>query len=158
METPPGKDDPQAESLLMTSDFQVLAVEAACSRNWTRCSPACGWTFLPPFRRGDILWDPSGEPGFPHWEESVPFVLDYCDNWDSSQMAENGIRPEAAPAGRQEGGKPSPPRGHQRHGRPGVRVSAGAGLLGRIRRLCQLPQSGALPPIPCKGTTRCWSR
>lgn len=107
---PLGKADPQAESLLMTPDFQVLAVEAACSQELDEVFPSL-WVDIPtPFRRGDILWDPSGEPGFPHWEESVPFVLDYCDNWDTAQMTENGIRPEAAQRGDRR------VKNHRRHG------------------------------------------
>ena len=36
----------------------------------------------PPSGRGDILWDPSGEPGIPYEEDSTPFVLDYIPNWE----------------------------------------------------------------------------
>ena len=46
-----------------------------------------------PFRQGDILWDPSGEPGIPYEEDSTPFVLDYIPNWNEAEQAANGFAP-----------------------------------------------------------------
>lgn len=46
-----------------------------------------------PFRRGDILWDPSGEPGIPYEEDSTPFVLDYIPNWNEAEQETNGFVP-----------------------------------------------------------------
>ena len=46
-----------------------------------------------PFRQGDILWDPSGEPGIPYEEDSTPFVLDYIPNWNEAEQAANGFTP-----------------------------------------------------------------
>ena len=46
-----------------------------------------------PFRQGDILWDPSGEPGIPYEEDSTLFVLDYIPNWNEAEQAANGFVP-----------------------------------------------------------------
>ena len=46
-----------------------------------------------PFRQGDILWDPSGEPGIPYEDDSTPFVLDYIPNWNEAEQAANGFAP-----------------------------------------------------------------
>lgn len=44
-----------------------------------------------PFRRGDILWDPSGEPGIPYEEDSTPFVLDYIPNWNEAEPGDQRV-------------------------------------------------------------------
>ncbi len=46
-----------------------------------------------PFRRGDILWDPSEEPGIPYEEDSTLFVLDYIPNWNEAEQEANGFVP-----------------------------------------------------------------
>ena len=46
-----------------------------------------------PFRQGDILWDPSREPGIPYEEDSTPFVLDYIPNWNEAEQEANGFVP-----------------------------------------------------------------
>ena len=58
------------------------------------------WLNIPtPFRRGDIVWDPSGQLGFPHEGRSVPFVLCECVNWDKKAMLKTAFL-RRTPSGR----------------------------------------------------------
>lgn len=77
----------------MTPDFQILAVEAASSQELDEVFPSL-WVDVPtPFHRGDILWDPSGEPSVPYEKDSTLFVLDYIPNWNEAEQAANGFVP-----------------------------------------------------------------
>lgn len=84
-----------------------------------------------PFRRGDILWDPSGEPGIPYEEDSTPFVLDYIPNWNEAEQETNGFVPgekfyqRKGENGKYESRFKDPPRDY---GAYGVTVVAGGQL------------------------------
>ena len=83
----------------MTAELEPLCLDVSPTCDLDDVFPSL-WVDLPtPFRRGDIVWDPSREPGFPHCDKSVPFVLDFCGNWNTSQIMENGVRPEVAQRG-----------------------------------------------------------
>ena len=89
-------DNSHRDSLTLTAELEPLCLDVSPTCDLDDVFPGL-WVDLPmPFRRGDIVWDPSGKPGFPHCDKSVPFVLDFCDNWNTSQMMENGVRPELA--------------------------------------------------------------
>lgn len=91
-----GGGDVHRNSLTLTAKLEPLRLDMSPTCDLDDVFPSL-WVDLPtPFRRGDIVWDPSREPGFPHCDKSVPFVLDFCDNWNTSQMLENGVRPELA--------------------------------------------------------------
>ena len=94
-----GRDSSHRDSLTLTAELEPLCLDVSPTCDLDDVFPSL-WVDLPtPFRRGDIVWDPSREPGFPHCDKSVPFVLDFCDNWNTSQMLENGVRPEVAQRG-----------------------------------------------------------
>ena len=84
-----------------------------------------------PFRRGDILWDPSGEPGIPYEEDSTLFVLDYIPNWNEAEQEANGFVPgekfyqRKGENGKYESRFKDPPRDY---GAYGVTVVAGGQL------------------------------
>lgn len=84
-----------------------------------------------PFRRGDILWDPSEEPGIPYEEDSTLFVLDYIPNWNEAEQAANGFVPgekfyqRKGENGKYESRFQDPP---QDYGAYGVTVAAGGQL------------------------------
>ena len=84
-----------------------------------------------PFRRGDILWDPSEEPGIPYEEDSTLFVLDYIPNWNEEEQAANGFVPgekfyqRKGEREKYESSMQDPPRDY---GAYGVTVAAGSQL------------------------------
>ncbi len=91
-----GRDSSHRDSLTLTAELEPLCLDVSPTCDLDDVFPSL-WVDLPtPFRRGDIVWDPRREPGFLHCDKSVPFVLDFCDNWNTSQMMENGVRPELA--------------------------------------------------------------
>lgn len=92
-------DNSHRDSLTLTAKLEPLCLDISPICDLDDVFPSL-WVDLPtPFRRGDIVWDPSREPGFPHCDKSVPFVLDFCGNWNTSQIMENGVRPEVAQRG-----------------------------------------------------------
>ena len=94
-----GGGDVHRNSLTLTAKLEPLRLDMSPTCDLDDVFPSL-WVDLPtPFRRGDIVWDPSREPGFPHCDKSVPFVLDFCGNWNTSQIMENGVRPEVAQRG-----------------------------------------------------------
>lgn len=93
---PFGEDSNSAAFLTLTADLEPLGLDPVHYCDLDLVFPSL-WIDIPtPFCRGDIVWDPSGEPGFPHYGKSEPFVLDYCENWDTACMLRNGGREEIA--------------------------------------------------------------
>ena len=45
------------------------------------------FAFPTPFKRGDLVWDPSRT-------QAAPFVLDYLNVWDSGEMIRQGLSPD----------------------------------------------------------------
>ena len=91
-------DDPKHRpwELELNRELRPLSIKANAYEEIEEVFPSF-WLNIPtPFRRGDIVWDPSGQLGFPHEGKSVPFVLSECINWDKKAMLENGFFPEAA--------------------------------------------------------------
>ena len=59
----------------------------------TDCAFSDMWFAFPtPFKRGDLVWDPS-------CDEAVPFVLDYLNVWDTQEMVRQGLSPDGVYAG-----------------------------------------------------------
>ena len=91
-------DDPKHRpwELELNRELRPLSIKANAYDDLEEVFPSF-WLNIPtPFRRGDIVWDPSGQLRFPHDGKSVPFVLSECINWDKKAMLENGFSPEAA--------------------------------------------------------------
>ena len=91
-------DDPKHRpwELELNRELRPLSIKANTYEEIEEVFPSF-WLNIPtPFRRGDIVWDPSGQLGFPHDGKSVPFVLSECVNWNKKAMLENGFSPEAA--------------------------------------------------------------
>ncbi len=91
-------DDPRHRpwELDVDEELRPLSITGAPHDDLEEVFPSF-WLNIPtPFRRGDIVWDPSGQLGFPHEGRSVPFVLCECVNWDKKAMLENGFSQEDA--------------------------------------------------------------
>ena len=86
-------DDPKHRpwELELNRELRPLSIKANAYDDLEEVFPSF-WLNIPtPFRRGDIVWDPSGQLRFPHDGKSVPFVLSECINWDKKAMLENGF-------------------------------------------------------------------
>ena len=61
-----GRDSSHRDSLTLTAELEPLCLDVSPTCDLDDVFPSL-WVDLPtPFRRGDIVWDPSREPGFPH--------------------------------------------------------------------------------------------
>lgn len=126
-----GRDSSHRDSLTLTAELEPLCLDVSPTCDLDDVFPSL-WVDLPtPFRRGDILWDPSGEPGIPYEEDSTPFVLDYIPNWNEAEQEANGFVPgekfyqRKGENGKYESRFKDPPRDY---GAYGVTVVAGGQL------------------------------